>query len=396
MEIEARPRPRVAARGRQSAAPQDKVNDMLTGIQTIDQATLCMMYKFAIKSGGNVMVFGPAGTGKTEAAQACANEMEYESIYLNLSVLEAPDLMGLPMIDPETKCAEYATPKYLPVKGSRSKPVVLIVDEVDKAKSELQNPMLELFQFRSINGRPLDIHAIIATGNLPDEGAFSLPVSHALTNRCMVYRVEPTFEPFRAWALEANVNGLVLGFLNKNPEFLLMPPPDGDDTAYCHPSPRAWTAAARDLDHIMNESVEFQTLVISGRVGQAAAVKFQVWLEHYREIQPVIDKLVKEGVKPDITNMTVDRVMVCAIAGCSELSRMGRETPTNPSEKAKLEQKIQKTAKHVFSWLNDIPPEFAVGAVKSVLSISLFQQWKLIRIPEVIQVYTKIKSSLGD
>lgn len=368
---------------------------MLTGIHNVDQETLGTLYRFSIESGGNIIIFGAAGTGKTEMAMQAAKAKDRESVYLNLSVLEAPDLNGLPMIDPVTKLSEYATPKFLPIKGTRERGVVLIVDEIDKAKPELQNPMLELFQFRSINGRALDIHSIIATGNLPEEGAFSLPVSHALTNRCMVYKVESAFEPWQQWAVDANVNGLIVGFLSKNQEYLLMPPPEGDDTAYCHPSPRAWTMAARDLDRVMRETVDFQTMLVAGRVGQGAAVKFRVWLDHYRHIEPIIDKLVKEGVRPNIDQMTVDRIMVCAIAGCNAISQQCRDVPTG-AERAKREEKILKTTKNVFGWLGEIPPDFAIGAVKSVLSMKMIQDWKLTRVPELMATYVKIRKSLND
>jgi hypothetical protein len=368
---------------------------MLTGVHSIDQATMMTIYRFSIEAGGNVIIFGNAGVGKTECAIQAAQSKGREQVYLNLSVLEAPDLMGLPMIDSETKLSEYATPKFLPIKGTRPQGVVLIVDEIDKAKPELQNPMLELFQFRSINGRALDIHSIIATGNLPEEGAFSLPVSHALTNRCMVYKVESSFDPWQQWATDSGINGLVVGFLSKNQEYLLMPPPEGDDTAYSHPSPRAWTQAARDLNLAAKESVDFQTMLVAGRVGQAAAVKFRVWLDHYRHVEPIINKLVREGVKPNIDGMTVDRIMVCAIAGCGEIAKLGREAPSG-TDRAKQDEKIMKITKNVFGWMNDIPSEFAIGAVKSVLSMKIIQDWKLTRVQELMSVYVKIRKSLND
>lgn len=356
---------------------------------------LFTMYKFNIENGGNLMVFGPSGIGKTESAEDAAIACNRKFVYLNLSTMEAPDLLGLPMIDPETKTSEYATPKFLPLKGTMPSPAVLVVDEIDKAKEELQNPMLELFQFRSINGRKIDIQSVIATGNLPEEGAFSKAVSHALTNRCMVYHVIAQFEPWRNWAVEAGVNGLVVGFLSKNQEFLLMPPPEGDDTAYTHPSPRAWTYTGRDLDRAPQDP-ELQSMIVAGRVGTAAAAKFQVWLEHYRYIQPMIDKLVKEGVKPDTTNMTLDRVAVCAVAGCNAITHAVRDVPASSAEKAATEQKILRITKNVFSWLNDMPPDFSIFAVKSALSMKLITDWKLTRIPELMGVYVKIRKSLTD
>jgi len=369
---------------------------MLTGIHQLSQDSLKTMLRFVIATNGNMMVFGNAGTGKTEMAMQAATEMNKRFVYLNLSVLEAPDLIGLPRIDETDGTSTYATPKMLPLRNEDEKKVVLLVDEIDKAKPELQNPMLELFQFRSMNGRALNIESVIATGNLPDEGAFSLPVSHALTNRCMVFKVSCAFDPWQAWAAEDGVNPLVVGFLAKNQEYLLQEPPEGDDTAYCHPSPRAWTMAARKLDAAMKEDVDFQTVIVAGYVGTAAAVKFRVWLEHYRHIEPLIDALIREGKKPNIENMGVDRIMVTGLAGVNRIAQLCREAPTKAEDKKKLDEKVLKVTKHVFSWLGDIPEEFAIGAVKSGLTMKIIQDHKLTRVQELMQVYMRIRKALND
>jgi MoxR-like ATPase len=172
---------------------------MLTNVFEIDQSTYKNVLKFNIRSGGNLVVLGMAGTGKTEMAQDSITEEGFEYVYLNLSVLEAPDLIGLPIITAD-KQVDYANPRFLPRMDITPKPMVLLVDEIDKAKPELQNPLLELFQFHSINGTKLNIQAIIATGNLPEEGAFSQPISHALTNRCKVFKLTHSFESWRDWA----------------------------------------------------------------------------------------------------------------------------------------------------------------------------------------------------
>ena len=113
---------------------------MLTGVHNVDQATLYKLYENAIDTHANIIVFGPAGSGKTEMAQEAAVTSNVEHIYLNGSTLEAPDMIGLPMIDMDTKTTEYANPKFLPLEGTRAKNAVLLVDEVDKLKPELQNP----------------------------------------------------------------------------------------------------------------------------------------------------------------------------------------------------------------------------------------------------------------
>lgn len=362
---------------------------MLTNIVEIPQDTYMAAAKHNVRTGGNLMIFGQAGTGKTEMAQQAAEQEGFGVYYLNLSVLEAPDLLGLPIITEEGS-VDYASPKFLPVEGKVAKPVVLLVDEVDKSKPELQNPLLELFQSHTLNGRKLAIQAIIATGNLPDEGAHSQPVSHALTNRCKVYKLSHSFEPWRQWAQDANINPLVIGFLSKNQEYLSRPPIDGDPTAYARESPRAWTLAARDLDTTSsNDSVEFQTLLVAGRVGAGAATKFRVWLDHYRHVEPIIEALAADGKLPDMSQMTIDKQLVCCIGAVGEVARECRK------EKAKQEA-VNKVAKNVFNWVQGLPSEFQIAAVKSTLNMELITKWQLTKVPEVMATYMKVRKAMKD
>jgi len=365
---------------------------MLTNVVEITQDTYLTALRFNIRTGGNLMIFGQAGTGKTEMAIQAAEAEGFGVYYLNLSVLEAPDLLGLPIVT-DDKSVDYARPKFLPVEGRVERPVVLLVDEVDKARPELQNPLLELFQSHTLNGTRLSIQAIVATGNLPDEGAHSQPVSHALTNRCKVYRLVHSFEPWRQWAQDSGLNGLVVGFLSKNQEFLSRPPVEGDPTAYCRPSPRAWSAAARDLDRTSNkDSVDFQTMLVAGRVGSEAAVKFRVWLDHYRHVEPVIDELVKTGKAPDMKTMTIDKQLVCAIGAVSAVSAEARRSDIR--EKVKHQQSVDRIATNVFSWIQSIPTEFQIAAVKSSLSMELIQKFNMQKIPSVMQTYLAVRKVL--
>jgi len=378
---------------------------MLTGVFEIDQSTYKQALHFNIRTGSNVLVLGMAGTGKTEMAiQACKDE-GFEFIYLNLSVLEAPDLVGLPIIT-EDRRVEYATPQFMPRLDDKKhldasgdpKKYVLIVDEIDKTKPELQNPLLELFQFHSINGTKLSIQAIVATGNLPEEGAFSQPISHALTNRCKVYRVTHSFESWREWAQENTVNPLVIGFLSKQQEYLSQPSVEGDPTAYCRASPRSWSMAARDLDatNTKEHSVDFQTLLVAGRVGSAAAIKFRVWLEYYRHVEPIIERLCKDGTHPPLHDMSIDKQLVCAISAVNAVSNECKKTAKDAKARAEQEAEVHRLAKNVFGWMQKLPGEFQIGAVKSTLNMKMIQDFKLTKIPEVMQTYLNVRKAMKD
>lgn len=343
-----------------------------------------------------MMVFGPSGCGKTEIDMQAVEELDYGLVYLNLSVLEAPDLLGLPNVDEKEMVTRYALPAAFPrspatrEKGHKGK--ILLVDEIDKAKPELQGPMLELFQFRSINGVPLDFDAVLATGNRPDEGAFSLPVSKALTNRCKVYQMSPLFGPWQEWASSVNLNGLIVGFLHRNNEYFYRPDKSGDATAYCSCSARSWSNAARDLDYAQDSGENdytFQQNLVAGYVGVEAATKFQVWLEHYKEIYPMIDALVNHGKAPNVENTTMDKIIVTAIAAGQEISKRCE----NPTPSKKEIEDVKKVVKNVSSWLKKCQPDVQIASMKSTLTVPKITAYKMSEVSDFMEIFKTINKA---
>jgi hypothetical protein len=378
---------------------------MLTGIFEINTATYENMIRFTAKSGGNLLVFGQAGIGKTEIPEQVAEQLGMDLVYWNLSTQEAPDLVGLPIISEENGApvVKYASPQYMPIAERTPRPVMVLIDELDKAKPDLQNPLLEVLHSRTINGRKLNIGCIVATGNLPEENAFSKPVSHALTNRCQIFQLKSDFNAWQDWAANAGLNALVVGFLSRNTDYLSRKPIEGDPTAYARCSPRSWSKAAKELD-VAEENkmtdIEFQSLIVAGRVGMEAATKFRVWLDHYRHIEPLIDALVKKGEVPNLNDMTVDRVLVLALGACSEIRKAGNLEVVHANGKKETEDerkaRVQKITANIFKMIGHakFPPEFQIAAVKSTLSVDLVQKFELTKVPDLMAAYTKVRKTL--
>jgi hypothetical protein len=352
---------------------------MLTDILEVNQKDLTQMYKFAVKHGNNIIALGSSGVGKTDIAKQVISDLDYKYVYLNLSVLEAPDFMGIPsIVDNRTS---WATPEFWPLKDEQAddeqadeKPLVILLDELDKTKPEIQNPLLELLSYHSINDTKLNIKAIIGTGNRPDEGAFSQPISRAVTNRCSVFSVRAEFEPWREWAVQNNIDEIVVGFLYNHQTWLLKSDYMSDPTAYCGASPRSWTLSAQALAMAKNTSTDFQYKLVAGHVGVTAATQLKVWLTHYKEVAPHVERLIKEGTFPSLS--AVDQQLMCAISAVKYL------TESAEPEKEEI--------KNIFKWIKTIPAEYSICAIKSSLNEKVLESLKLYDVQEFLDVTNKI------
>ena len=265
-------------------------------LQEIDQEQALNLSKFFIRSGQNLFLFGRRGTGKTQIALQAAEKCKLKVNYINLSVIERPDLAGYPDMNADSDVITFKSPAFLPRLEPGTKPNnIILFDEVDKAPPEVTAPLLEILQFKKVNGIPINAAACILTGNLINEGAYSNLISTALLDRGAKYILDFNFERWVDWAKANDVHDLILGFLRSHPDLACG---KLEDSCYASPSPRAWTLAsealikARELKIVDIESV---IQIISGYVGSQAGLKFKVWYEHYRKFEPFIHSLIETG-----------------------------------------------------------------------------------------------------
>src|SRR5579871_1820664 len=108
-----------------------------------------------IQIGGNIAIFGRRGTGKTEIPKHEIKAAGMREVYLNLSVMERVDLGGYPNImgmseddRAQRKFVSFLMPQFYQHMIEGRDPVVLLLDEVDKADQSLWAQLLELTQFR--------------------------------------------------------------------------------------------------------------------------------------------------------------------------------------------------------------------------------------------------------
>lgn len=262
----------------------------------VDQEQALNLSKFFIRAQQNLFLFGRRGVGKTHIAIQAAQECNLKVNYINLSVVERPDLAGYPDMNAEGNVVTFKSPAFLPTLLKEQQPdSIILFDEVDKAPPEVTAPLLEILQFRRINGNPLNIAACILTGNLISEGAYSNQISSALLDRGSKYILSFNFEKWIDWAKLHNVHDLILGFLRSEPNFACG---KVEESCYASPSPRGWTQASDALikaKELKIADIETVTQIISGSVGNEAGLRFKIWYEHYRRFEPFIHSLIETG-----------------------------------------------------------------------------------------------------
>lgn len=290
----------------------------------------------------------------------------------------------------------------LEVKQDDDTPIVIMFDEVDKGLQEVLQTLLEFLQFNSINGRKLNIKTCIMTGNLPDEFAHTNQISHAITKRGLTFKLKLNFDLWRTHAVKRGVSHLITGFLSQHSDYLYKTPKDGDDTQYALPSPRTWVMADKIIKffeknekfNINNDTLRLK--LISGAVGEIAAIQFNNWHKHYYQLDPFINDLMNKGTFPNVSkpDMTTEDIFICALSACAKL-----ETALKPDNK----DMIEKYVNHAFTWLGTLPPDVQIGSIRMVFGGNfdnskghegIISKYKLSELPQFTKVFINIHENM--
>lgn len=333
-------------------------------LQKVSTKDLSENLKATIDFGGNVIIVGRRGSGKTQISKAVIAETECKEVYLNLSVMERPDMGGYPNFfaaQHGEKFVDFLLPRFYQHLMEGDQPVVALLDEVDKAESALWAPLLEFTQFHTINGRKLpNLRAIIMTGNLQSEGGQrpSLP----LLDRAEKYLVEASHHHWLDWAAKsAAIHPSVTAYISDHPEDLFGDVDPGD--VYADPSPRGWHNASMILNHGEKSkwSHRIMTNKVSGCIGKKTGVKYSAYFDHYQVLLPIIEKIMRGEETGTFRDLEPSKQMVACMIVCARLSRIIDELPAQKEK--------PKETKTIANFLKTVDPEMALIAVRGQIGL---------------------------
>ena len=235
----------------------------------------------------NIMLAGRHGIGKSQILTRYFKSKGLPVKTLFLGQMSDPgDLLGLPNKDEKTGKTVFMPPYWFPVDGES---IVLFLDEINRARPEILQTVMDLVLNRKLAGRELpEGSRIIAAGNDGEEYQLT-DLDPALVSRFNIYTFRPTVEDWLLWATRTGLDERILNFIGANPELLDRSADTKEDQGLDKdPDRRAWEKVARLMENIPNPLPVHQK-VVAGIIGVQAAA--QLFLSFRKDDLSPIDLL---------------------------------------------------------------------------------------------------------
>ncbi len=160
-----------------------------------------------------VLLVGRHGIGKSEYLESWARDRGLAPFVLDLSLLEATDLTGIPYLDRGT--TRFAPPATLPPSDARE-PTLLVPEELNRCDRSVRQPCLQLLTTRRLNEYRLPAGCFLAACVNPPETGYDVDeIDEALASRFVTIHVEPERRAWLAWARASGAPDLLLRFVER-------------------------------------------------------------------------------------------------------------------------------------------------------------------------------------
>lgn len=249
----------------------------------------------------NIMLVGKHGIGKSRILEEYFSQKGEKVVTLFLGQMSDPgDLIGLPEKNEKTGKTDFMLPYWFP---TDDKPIVLFLDELNRARPEVLQTIMDLTLNRKLAGKklPQGSRIISAVNNGLEYQLTDL--DPALVSRFNIYEFSPTVENWLEWAESSNLDFRVIEFIKENPEYLDSEE-SSEDNLERSPDRRSWERTSNIIKKIQILSNDHLAL-LSGIVGNKAASLF-VKFTNEKNIIPAKKVLTDfENSKAEIEKLSV-------------------------------------------------------------------------------------------
>jgi AAA domain (dynein-related subfamily) len=247
----------------------------------------------AYRARRSVLLEGSTGIGKSQIVSEFAKARGLGFVVLDLSLLEPPDLIGLPVM--EGGRTHYACPAELPRDGCG----VLMLEELNRAEIPVMQPALQLLSARRLHAYELPEGWTCVAAINPEDGDYQVNrLDPALRARFLQLSVYADRDTWLGWAARTNVHPVITRLATDHPDIFDQAPP------------RSWTYAS-DLLHVLapeeRSNTEFLRVAMRGYLPTSWASLVVEALAKYPALPDIdMDALLGNGGQAVLSKMVAD------------------------------------------------------------------------------------------
>ena len=317
------------------------------------------------------LLIGESGIGKSMVVQQIGEELNIPVVDRRLAQLEPGDLTGIPRPDEMTKKTVWYKPDWFPTEGRG----IVFFDEINRAPRDMQQSVFQILTEWQMHCHKLpDGWSIVAAIN-PEDAAYHVePMDPAMRSRMMCMYVGADVDDWSKWATSADVNPLIIRFINAQKELLCKVLENES-----FPCPRSWTTLSLMMKKgVIPTAGPLQYELMAGVVGKEAARGFIGWVENqYKAItgeevlnsyNEVLPKLSKQ--KEDENNSTISDLLAIM----------------PPTVKGLKPEQITNIRKYILM----LPSEFKFTLLKGLHNKCSTLVTTFARDPEILDIISKL------
>ncbi len=300
----------------------------------------------------NIMLAGAHGIGKSRILTDYFESKGMPVMTLFLGQMSDPgDLIGLPNKNEKTGKTEFLPPYWFP---TDNQPIVLFLDELNRARPEILQSVMDLTLNRKLAGKSLPKGSrIISAVNSGEEYQIT-DLDPALVSRFNIYTFRPSPSEWLLWAESTGVAPEVIKFIEENSTYLDGKLREDADNLEKTPDRRAWERVSDIIKNAPNVNDSLKK-AIAGILGPEVA---NVFFEEIKKNRKIKGKDVLQDFHKNKIQLEAMTLPDLSIVNDSMLRFLELNEPMDTEEKTRW----SFNASEYVAWLMTMQPNREAAA----------------------------------